>query len=222
MSDRLPPDEVHLRFARLDVPPEEVERCTSLLSPDEIDRANRYYHDRDRRRFLVARARLRELLGEYVGMGPEKIVFLYSERGKPSIDDSLHFNVSHSGEIAFYGFARGRRVGVDVERIRSLSDLLSLTKRFFCAKEHDLIENHPDRERVFFQLWTAKEAYLKAIGTGIAGGLNRVEVSIDPLKLENIGGEWNVYSYRPDADYLATVAIEGNGYGVKTFGLSAI
>ncbi|MEG3438838.1 4'-phosphopantetheinyl transferase superfamily protein [Pannus brasiliensis CCIBt3594] len=222
MGDRLPAPEVHLHFARLDVPPDEVERFTCLLSPDEIDRANRYYHDRDRRRFLVARGRLRELLGEYVGIEPEKIVFFYSERGKPSIGDSPHFNVSHSGEMAFYGFARGRRVGVDVERVRSLSDLSGLTKRFFCAKEHELIENHPERERVFFQLWTAKEAYLKAIGTGIAGGLNRVEVSIDPLQLENVGGDWNVYTYRPDGDYFATAAIEGNGYEVKTFGLSAI
>jgi 4'-phosphopantetheinyl transferase len=222
MSDLPSVAEVHLWFARLDLPVRDVDRFATLLSSDEIARANRYYHERDRRRFIVARGRLRQLLGEYVGREPEHITFHYSERGKPSIPSCLQFNVSHSGETACFGFGRETRVGVDVERVREITETLALTKRFFCAKEHELVSRHPEKERVFFQLWTAKEAYLKAIGTGIAGGLHRVEVSLDPLALGNVAGEWSLFSYQPDERTIATLAVEGKERRVKTFGLSGI
>jgi 4'-phosphopantetheinyl transferase len=215
-------EEIHLWFLDLAVSAEEIARFRSLLSPDEIARADRYHFDRDRRRFIVARGRLRELLGEYTGIEPRKVAFTYSDRGKPSIDTSLLFNISHSGEVAVYGFGLNRRVGVDVEEMRSMDDLEGLTKRFFCDKEYELIHNSAEKERLFFQLWTAKEAYLKAIGTGIAGGLDAVEVSIEPLGIANVAGEWSLWTCRPRENYLATVAIEGNHPRLKTFGLFEI
>jgi 4'-phosphopantetheinyl transferase len=213
-----PPDEVHIHRADLAVSDEEIEGFAVILSPDEIDRANRYHFERDRRRFIVARGRLRQLLGEYLGIKSEKIVFTYSDRGKPTVNAPIEFNVSHSGEVALYGFRSSGRIGVDVERIREMNDLEGLTERFFCAGENELIRNRSDKEEIFFQLWTAKEAYLKAIGTGIAGGLDAVEVSIDPLEIANVDGEWHLWTCRPGKDYIATVAIEGEGARVKTFG----
>jgi 4'-phosphopantetheinyl transferase len=91
--------------------------------------------------------------------------------------------------------------------MRGVKDLDSLTKRFFCAKEHELVEVRGEGKVI--QLWTAKEAYLKAVGTGISGGLSRVEVGFNPLKLDNVAGEWQLWTAVIGDNYRATVVIEG-------------
>jgi 4'-phosphopantetheinyl transferase len=213
-------NEVHLYFISLDLPTERLEKLASLLSEDEIIRANRYHFPEHKRRFLAARGFLREILGLYLAINPEKVEFIYSERGKPSINAQLQFNLSHSEEMAVYGLTTGGRIGVDLEKMRSMKDLNSLTKRFFCAEEHELIAKSQEKETLFFQLWTAKEAYLKAVGTGISGGLDRVEVCLNPLKLDNVAGEWQLWTREIGDNYRATVAIEGCDRVIKTFGLS--
>jgi 4'-phosphopantetheinyl transferase len=213
-------DEVHLYFISLDLSKDRLEKLASFLSEDEIIRANRYHFPEHKRRFLAARGFLRETLGLYLAISPEKIEFVYSKRGKPSINSHLQFNLSHSDEMAVCGLTLTSRIGVDLEKMRSMKDLNSLTKRFFCAKEHELIEKSVEKEKLFFQLWTAKEAYLKALGTGISGGLDRVEVGLDPLKLDNVAGQWQLWTQEIGDNYRATVAIEGSDRVIKTFGLS--
>lgn len=213
-------DEVHLYFISLDLSADRLEKLASLLSEDEINRANRYHFPAHKRRFLVARGCLREILGSYLAINPEKVEFIYSERGKPSINSQLQFNLSHSEEMAVCGLTLTSRIGVDLEKMRAMKDLNNLTKRFFCAKEHELIEKSAEKEKLFFQLWTAKEAYLKALGTGISGGLDRVEVGLDPLKLDNVAGDWQLWTQEIGDNYRATVVIEGSDRVIKTFGLS--
>jgi 4'-phosphopantetheinyl transferase len=213
-------DEVHLYFIRLDLSTDRLEKLASFLSEDEIIRANRYHFPEHKRRFLAARGFLREILGLYLAISPEKVEFIYGKRGKPSINAHLQFNLSHSDEMAVCGLTLTNRIGVDLEKMRSMKDLNSLTKRFFCAREHELIERSAEKEKLFFQLWTAKEAYLKALGTGISGGLDRVEVGLDPLKLDNVAGEWQLWTREIGDNYRATVAIEGSDRVIKTFGLS--
>ncbi|MFM6064502.1 MAG: 4'-phosphopantetheinyl transferase family protein [Microcystis aeruginosa] len=213
-------DEVHLYFISLDPSGDRLEKLASLLSEDEIIRANRYHFPQHKRRFLVARGCLREILGSYLTISPEKIEFIYSERGKPSINHQFQFNLSHSEEMAICGLTLTARIGVDLEKMRQMKDLDSLTKRFFCAREHELVEKSAEKEKLFFQLWTAKEAYLKALGTGISGGLDRVEVGLNPLKLDNVAGEWQLWTAAIGDNYRATVVIEGSDRVIKTFGLS--
>jgi len=166
-------DEVHLYFISLDPSGDRLEKLASLLSEDEIIRANRYHFPEHKRRFLVA-----------------------------------------------CGLTLTARIGVDLEKMRQMKDLDSLTKRFFCAREHELVEKSAEKEKLFFQLWTAKEAYLKALGTGISGGLDRVEVGLNPLKLDNVAGEWQLWTAAIGDNYRATVVIEGSDRVIKTFGLS--
>jgi 4'-phosphopantetheinyl transferase len=122
--------------------------------------------------------------------------------------------------MAICGLTLTARIGVDLEKMRQMKDLDSLTKRFFCAKEYELVEKSAEKEKLFFQLWTAKEAYLKAVGTGISGGLDRVEVGLNPLKLDNVAGEWQLWTAAIGDNYRATVVIEGSDRVIKTFGLS--
>jgi 4'-phosphopantetheinyl transferase len=221
---QLTPQEVHLWQVDLDLPLEQVQALLPLLSEDEVKRANRFYFEQHRQRFIVARGTLRKLLGSYLDMLPEQIQFNYSSRGKPSLvngnkTDTIQFNVSHSQGLALYGFTLNSLIGVDLEFIRTMPDAESIAKRFFTSRESELIKSVvPDSKNwAFFQLWTAKEAYLKASGDGIAGGLDQVEVDMilsESIGLLNIAGDvekakkWRLYSFVPRVDFMATVAIE--------------
>ena len=106
-------------MTRLDVGSEALSASAALLSPAERQRASRFAFDRDRRRFMVARAQLRELLAVRLGVPPESIELAYGERGKPVLgrhfaESDLHFNVSHSEDVAVYAFSLGREIGIDV------------------------------------------------------------------------------------------------------------
>lgn len=89
----------------------------------------------------------------------------------------LQFNVSHSQEYALYGFTHNHSIGVDIECLCRMRNVTELAKRFFTHKEFQLIANLTDEEqqqKVFFQLWTVKEAYLKAISVGLSGSLTDI------------------------------------------------
>lgn len=154
-------------FVPLDLPADEVAPLARLLSPDERERAGRFVFERDRRRYTVARGTLRRLLGERIGADPGAIVFRYGANGKPSIDAPLHFNVSHSGELAFYAFSEDGPLGCDLEQVRPLPDLAAIVSRWFAPAECELILHAADREDLFYRYWTLKEAVLKGLGTGI-------------------------------------------------------
>ncbi len=113
----------------------DVARLEPLLSPEEIERAGRFRFPEHRQRFVIARGSLRRLLGSYLGIQAREVTFGYSAEGKPSLDvvhnSDLQFNVSHSGDLGAFGFAKGRRVGVDVELMRRDIDVVDIPRRFF-------------------------------------------------------------------------------------------
>jgi 4'-phosphopantetheinyl transferase len=214
---------IHLWRANLDVPIERVKELATILSPDERARAERFYFELHRNRFIVSRGGLRTILGRYLNIKPDRVEFEYSQRGKPRLAGikQLQFNVSHSQDLALYGFSCDRAIGVDLEYLREIDDAQKIAQRFFSAQESVIIDSLPEGERIaaFFRGWTAKEAYLKATGDGLAGSLEGVEVSLvpnEPLRLIALDGDsqaasrWHLYSFIPAIDYIATVAIEGD------------
>jgi 4'-phosphopantetheinyl transferase len=122
--------------------------------------------------------------------------------------------------MAIVGISRDRRIGVDLEKMRSMENSEQLAQRFFCASEHRLLTQAipEERDKLFFQLWTAKEAYLKATGEGISGGLNQVEIALNPLRFINLPN-WYLQSFEsnPDDDhnYWAAIAVEGKGETIE-------
>ncbi|MGL5795359.1 MAG: 4'-phosphopantetheinyl transferase family protein [Waterburya sp.] len=217
-------NQIHIWRANLDLPTATIEELATILSSDEIARANRFRFTKDRNRFIAARSILRQLLGNYLQITPDKLEFEYSDRGKPRLSalmpsSSLQFNVSHSHEYALYGFIYEQAIGVDIEYLREMSDAVKIAERFFSPKEFQLIASCPEDEQhqVFFKFWTAKEAYLKAVGTGLAGSIADVEISLDHTecpKLLAIQGNkttaasWSMYSCIPANNYLATIAVD--------------
>ncbi len=190
------------------------------LNPEEQARAARFYFEEDRRRYIAARGRLRELLGDYLGASPGAIEFGYSESGKPHVSypaTDLKFNVSHSRQIGLFAFARGRDVGVDVELGARLGDdLTALTRRVFSARERVrwLLRPEAERRAAFLDVWTRKEALLKASGRGIADGLQEIESPAisgsSPATVFTRPDEaWTLWDLREFAGCAAAVALEG-------------
>jgi 4'-phosphopantetheinyl transferase len=165
----------------------DAELLAGLLSADERHRAGRFAFARERRRYIVARARLRQLLGERLGAAPESLRFVYNPHGKPALarcpgQRDLRFNVSHCGGVAAYAFAEGREVGVDIEEVCELPDADDIAMRLFSHHERGAYLRLSLRERPqgFFNCWTRKEAFLKALGEGLRHHLDRCEVSLAP------------------------------------------
>lgn len=204
-------------------PPRVVEQAAQLLSADETARAARFYFDRDRHHYIVARAALRQLLGQRLGLAPEAVSFQYGPAGKPALapaqaTPSLSFNLSHSHELALVALADGAELGVDVEYWRDLPDLLDLARRFFSPREAARLLALPAAEQrsAFFRCWTRKEAYLKARGDGLAGGLSSFDVAFEtgqpPALLRTLdnpseAARWSLLDVTPAPLYAGAVAV---------------
>lgn len=146
-----------------------------VLTAAERAHAARYVQQRDRDRFISVRAWLRRLLGAYLDESAAALTFEIAKHGKPALvghggPDGLRFNVSHSGEFGLIAVCRGREVGVDVEEIRHDFDVIELGRTCFSLREHEELCACAPNARVerFFQLWTAKEACIKALGGGLS------------------------------------------------------
>lgn len=167
-----------------------------VLSPDEKERVRRFYYPHLGRRYAIAHSALRRILAAYDDVDPRALQFSVGEHGKPELiaggapyRELLHFNLSHSGEMALVAVARHGAVGVDVERWRTTVQHLEIAERFFSPFECDALMGLPSDEpeavlRGFFSTWSRKEAYLKATGHGISRGLHHFDVTIDGERAE--------------------------------------
>jgi 4'-phosphopantetheinyl transferase len=210
-------------LAWLDVGGECARALSAVLSNAERERAGRFKFARDRQRFIVARARLRELLATRLGVRPEAVEFVYGSHGKPELGphcaaSGLCFNVAHAQDLAIYAFSTGRAIGVDVERIRAIDDADDIAARFFTRRENDAYRALDPRERLlgFFNCWTRKEAFVKALGDGLSHSLGDFDVSLapgEPAKLLRVGavrGEqsgWSLCSFSPAPGFVGAVVV---------------
>lgn len=230
----LAPGEIHVWSIRLDPPAGEVERLGRSLAPDEWERATRFRFDKHRRQYVVGRGALRTLLAAYTGTRPERVRFTYGPRGKPFLaDDSsgLYFNLSNSDELALVGLIHGPEVGVDIEYLKPMPDCEQIAERFFSESERVVLRSLPadQKEEAFFNCWTRKEAYLKAVGEGLAAPLDSFDVTLAPgeaPRMLTLKGEaepaarWFFHHFRPAPDYIGAVAVEGGAWEVKAWGFA--
>ncbi|WP_103668674.1 4'-phosphopantetheinyl transferase superfamily protein [Pseudanabaena sp. BC1403] len=173
--------DLQLYQARLDISATECDRLWQFLSADERSRADRFKQEHLKRNFIAARGNLREILASRIGCEPKKIQFIYSDRGKPYVQNSqyVYFNLSHSQDWAIYAVCSDREVGIDLEYINPQCDVDSIAERYFLPSEQKIIQSLSDRNKYlsFYHAWTLKEAYGKATGEGIANILDYVDVS---------------------------------------------
>ena len=214
---------VEVVLVRLDAELSAVGELTQCLSDGERLRAGRFVFERDRRRFIVGRARLRHLLASRLGVQPDAVELVYGPRGKPRLsrsfsDADLCFNVSHSEDLAVCAFSSGREIGVDVEAVREMRDADEIAARFFSRRENEayLALDPRDRPLGFFNCWTRKEAFIKARGDGLHYPLDRFDVSLAPgepariLRVEDTPGEqcdWTLHSFMPGPGLAGAIVV---------------
>jgi len=214
---------VHVWTVSLEPPAVLLHRLAEALSLEEQQRAARFRFDLHRNRFIAGRGLLRFILSLYLRLDPGQIKFVYGSHGKPALapsvnPDGLQFNLAHSDALALVAVSRSGLVGIDIEHVRPLDEMNQLVERFFAPRESRSFQKLPARLKpsAFFNLWTRKEAWLKATGDGIAHYLNRVEVSFlpgEPARLLSLpselplGGEWSLYDLTPPHGFAAALAV---------------
>ncbi|MEO0803025.1 MAG: 4'-phosphopantetheinyl transferase superfamily protein [Cyanobacteria bacterium J06642_2] len=220
--------EVHVWRVRVAEEIARRDRWRALLSDDERERADRFKFQRDRDRFTVVRGILRTLLGQYLGREPRQVKFVYGKYGKPELaapleDHPLQFNLSHSGDMALVAFSQEKAVGVDIEQMRADYPCEDIVRRFFSPNEREQFNQFPDalKPQAFFHCWTRKEAFVKALGGGMAG------VPLDQFTVEfrrdrpaallqtnwvaDASQNWSFQDLQAHPEYAAAVAIAACG-----------
>ncbi len=239
-SGVLPPKElpsgtndVHLWSARLDISGDYLRQLETTLSPDECRRAEKFTLDQHRAHFIAGRGFLRSILGYYLQIEPAHILFTYNSYRKPGLDpstgqDMLHFNLAHSNGVALFAFTRGAEIGVDIEFIRDDTDIEQTGAMVFSPAEISTLRALPPeiRRLAFFQYWTRKEAFIKAVGQGLTLPLRHFDVSGSPENaVANVGDRhehlgftnWYVRDVSPLQGYAAAIACAGNDWQVSGF-----
>jgi 4'-phosphopantetheinyl transferase len=183
------------------------------LSVDERRRSERIWHPRDRHRFLAARAALRAILGDYLGLPPAMLPIVPDRNGKPRLaGGGVCFNLAHDGDLALVAVAREREVGVDLERVDPALPLEELAPICLSPRERRWLDARPrvHQPAAFAACWVAKEAYLKACGTGLDRAPRLVEVT-DADTAPTVSGEAQIVLTRLTVgeDRVAALAVEG-------------
>lgn len=212
-------DQVDVWRIHLDLSIDPLKSITSVLSPDETQRAAKFHFPRDRNRFIHTHRTMREILAHYLNCLPEQLDFSTNKHGKPSLTDSnLQFNLSHSGSCALLAVSPLHKAGIDVERIRTDVEIEALARRFFSQRENIELMVLPREKRMaaFYRYWTLKEAYIKAQGLGLSLPLDSFDVSLtskksglkatrpDPIEATR----WTLSSLEVDPEYAGAVAVE--------------
>lgn len=230
-----PEPEVHLWTVRLQAPDDVFARCLSWLSRDEIARAERFYFEQHRRTFVLGRGVLRAILASYLRTEATELQFSYGPHGKPALSDAscpLRFNASHSGDLAAYAFTAGCEIGVDVEEHRPMRDLERIARRFFSPEEaaEVLALSEVEKTAGFYNCWTRKEAYVKAVGGGLSIPLSSFRVSLCPgapaqmLSIEasdDAARGWTVHDFTAAVNSAGAVAYADTARPLRWFQLES-
>lgn len=169
----------------LSQPPIPIDRARHSLTDAERQSMDRFKSPTKQREFAITRAMLRMILASVIRTDPLALAlaFEHTAHGKPLLPNHpVHFNVTHSHQIALIAVSPDLPLGVDIEYVQGRRELIKLAQRFFAPAEYEAILAMDPTciEQAFHATWTRKEAFVKAVGQGIALGLDRFEVSVDP------------------------------------------
>lgn len=177
--------QVQLWYATLDALRPRVDAYLPLLDAEEQERAARFRFAHDRERFVIAHGVLRSLLGRYLDMPPALLTIARGVYGKPIIHDTdLRFNLSDTKDALLIAFTKGQEIGADIETMARHVDHVAVSEHYFTPDEIrsiHLAETTGTGKTRFLELWTRKEAILKASGVGI----------MDDLRVLSVGDAYN-------------------------------
>lgn len=220
-------DEVHVWRVSLDAPPAAWTSLQQVLSSEEIQRSQKFYFEKDRRRWAVAHGVLRILLGSYLDADPTTLQFVSNAHGKPAVaSGGISFNIAHSADLALFAFSATRQVGVDVEYMRVGIDYEEIARSFFSDYENEQLRALPSslQAEAFYLCWSRKEAYIKARGKGLALPLSQFDVTLTPgepallvaCREDDVAvHHWSLQALSPGAGYAGALAVEGEHWALS-------
>lgn len=231
----LAPKETHVWCAPVDMEINAYREVATSLSTHDLYRASKLGSPQLKQRFLTSRALLRNILSRYLTLSAERISIVYSSSGKPLLDTNhresgIRFSIAHSGDLTLIAITTNAEIGIDIERIRTMEMSGVIASQFFSKGERLELQNSPPGERLegFFNCWTRKEAYLKAVGLKNLIEPNLIEVSIaaaTPASILNVAGDtieasqWSIRSLLPALGYVAALAVRCKGSKLSCFQL---
>lgn len=189
-----------------------LSQAETVLTPKELEYVQRFTRPIDTLRSTVPRVLLHIVLAEYAKVSPIDIAIERLRSGQPYVESipEVYFSISHSGEYAVVSISLGGKVGVDVEKIASNFDYLPISERFFHTLEHRDILDSGNYER-FYHYWTAKEAFVKAIGEGLKRDFNSFYVDFSKqliYDLENFNASWRLVQNDTVHGYSISIVLE--------------
>lgn len=212
---------VDVRVSWLTVPKIGHASDREILSAAERARADRFVRREDAVRYEFVRASLRRHLSDLIGQSPERIAITVDDHGKPRLTSGgVHFNVSHSHDVAVIAICVDVPVGVDVERIQPVE--AGLVDQVFSPEEHAAFARIPEPEQAvaFVRCWCRKEALLKGLGVGLTLPMESIAVSLGevPVVLRSALGEvdgWQLEALTAAEGYEAALAVRADGLPVR-------
>ncbi len=214
-------NEIHVWSIPLDAPWDIINDYKAILSSDEQSRAERFRFGQHRQRYLSGHIALREIVGKYLHLNPSDLAIIRTPLGKPCLAPGtdkrhLNFSYSQSDNRALLAVGINHSTGIDIEHIRAGMDIESMARQLFSLPELEAIKSLPvgKKEYAFFELWTLREAFLKAEGIGIKA-LNRIEIQMFPDHLPSFAvytdfpaaeNHWSLFRLSPGPEYCAALA----------------
>ena len=201
--------------------------AAGLVTNNELAIASRYSSARAKMHYLAGRALVRHALTQTAHYNPRHIHIVLGENNKPVLANNTnevqwHFNISHSGDLVACALASSK-IGIDIEMISHTADYLSIARAHFSDEEASWVAAKPAsiNER-FVALWTIKEAYLKAIGIGLAIPISRVMTAGVKLRSclvfsEDVLGwyKWHCRLMKPASGYWLSICYESGLEKIK-------
>ena len=206
------PEEVHVWLFDLEGASIDFLGWEGLLSQDEIDRSRRFKFEQDRQRFIARRGILRQLLGRYCGVAPARINYIFNPDGKLSMPgELLHFNISRCQSRIVFGLTQNSEIGIDIEQVIPIPGFEHMMEFYFSLEECNTISSLPPAVQLdaFYQVWTQKEAVLKALGQGLNSPTRDFSVPVNsavPGKWISIKG-FEMISFLPDPGWRAALCV---------------
>lgn len=202
------------------------------LSPNELERAAKFKFSKDRDHFLLRHYLLKLILCEYCDCQPHELKFRYNNYNKPFINipefKELKFNMSSSDDLMMIGLCKQNDIGIDVEKIRETGNLEHIALENFSERELEYLNSKLDKTTAFFNIWTRKEAFIKAVGKGIYFPLKSFCVDVDPsgsyenmtiLKHPVESKRWRTIAIKVSDSHIAALAIKSVRFNVLYFQL---
>ncbi len=220
---------VHIWLIKYDQSNHLLSAAKHILSDEEKRRADRFHFDIDHKRFSMTRTLLKIILGNCLSKPSQDIQFIFNKHGKPMLADSgneIHFNVSHSGNLGMIAISNISKIGIDVEQFRNEMITENIAKRFFSKLEVEEFLKLAEDEKLqgFFNCWTRKEAFIKAVGLGLSLPLNAFDVTLKPneparlvaVRYKNeIATNWTLTDIKLKNGYASAFIIKAKSFSKK-------